>query len=72
MGKCYAFKGQGLENGLSCIFQAIEKAQTTKVKVKETSSMESDLFFSVIIMLLTTELYPSLCLTLRRQEHKAL
>ena len=34
--------------------------------------MESDLFFSVTIMLLTTKLYPSWCFTLRRQEHKVL
>ena len=34
--------------------------------------MESDLFFSATVMLLTTKLYPAWCFTLRRQEHKAL
>ena len=44
-----------LQNGLSCIFQAIgnifnlqEKQQNTKVKVKETDLItESDLFFPI-------------------------
>ena len=53
MEKCPTFKGQSLENGLSCTFQAIgnilnskQKQYSTKTKVKETSSMESALFFS--------------------------
>lgn len=48
MGKCYALKGQSLENGLSCVFQAIgsillqrctasmskHRQQSTKVRTK--------------------------------------
>ena len=48
MEKCYILKGQSLENGLSCIFQALgnipdwkQKQQNTKVKVKETDPMWS-------------------------------
>ena len=48
MGKCYAFKGQGLENGLSCIFQAVEKAQNIKVKVKETDLIWSQICSSLL------------------------
>ena len=46
----YTFKGQSLENGLSCMFQAIgsilntrEKQQNTKVKVKETDLIRSQI-----------------------------
>ena len=47
MEKCYTLKGQSLENGLSCIFQAIGNILNSNVKVKETSNMESDLFFPI-------------------------
>ena len=46
----YTFKGQSLENGLSCMFQTIgsilntkEKQQNTKVKVKETDLIWSQI-----------------------------
>ena len=62
MESCYPFKGQSLENGLSYMFQAIgsilntkAKQQNTKVKVKETFNMESDLFFSSIEGLMCPE-----------------
>ena len=41
-------KGQGLENGLSCIFQAIKKAQNTKVKVRETDLIWSQICSSLL------------------------
>ena len=49
-------KGQSLENGLSCICQAIGNilgAKATEYKgssKRNRSSMESDLFFPIIIM----------------------
>ena len=56
--KNYTFKGQGLESGLSCIFQAIgnilnlqKKQQNTNINVKETSNMELDLFFPNTLLL---------------------
>ena len=54
MEKCYTFKGQSLENGLSCIFQAtgniliLAKAMEYKGESKRNrSNMESDLFFHI-------------------------
>jgi len=54
----YTFKGQGLESGPSCIFQAIgnilnlqKKQKNTNINVKETSNMESDLFFPNTLLL---------------------
>ena len=48
MEKCYTLKGQSLQNGLSCMFQAIgnilnskQKQQNTKVRVKETDPVWS-------------------------------
>lgn len=51
MEKCYTFKGQSFENEQSCLFQSIGyvlveyKQQTTKVKLKNRSNTELDLFF---------------------------
>ena len=51
MENCYTFKGQSLENGLSCVFQAtgnVLVTQAIEYKVKQKrSNMESDLFFLI-------------------------
>ena len=36
MEKCYTIEGQSLENGLSCIFQAIGNSLNWKQKLKVT------------------------------------
>ena len=53
MGKCYTFKGQSLESGPSCIFQAIEsllnleqRQKNTKVKAKEIDPLWSQIGLS--------------------------
>ena len=55
MEKCYSLKGQSLENGLFCIFQAIanilnskQKQQNTKVKVKEIDLIWSQICSSLL------------------------
>ena len=58
MEKCYTFKGQHLENGLSCVFQAIsniilvinlqQKQYNTKVKVKEIDPIWSQICPSLL------------------------
>ena len=52
-GKCYTFKGQNLENGLSYISQAIgntlgAKAIDTQVKVKETDPIWTQICSSLL------------------------
>ena len=53
--KVYTFKDQSLENGLSCIFQGIgnilnlwQKQQNTKIKVKETELIWSQICSSLL------------------------
>ena len=53
MEKYYTFKGPSLENGLSCLFQAISnilkrRQKQWNIKVKGTHSIESDLVFRFI------------------------
>ena len=57
MEKCYSLIGQSLEDGLSCIFQAIgnilnwkQKQQITKVKVKETDLLGSQMCSSLLLV----------------------
>ena len=59
MEKCYTFKGQSLEKGLSCIFQAIgnillqkvhDLASMTKHRKRNRSDTESDLFFPITLL----------------------
>ena len=70
MKKRYTFKGQSLENGLSCLFQAIgnslhlqQKQQTTKAKVKETDPIWSQICPSLLQYYIdwTVFLQPQLC-----------
>ena len=47
MEKCYPFKGQSLENGLSCLFQAL--GHTLKANTKEYKGLrETDPIWSQI------------------------
>ena len=53
MEKYYTFKGPSLENGLSCLFQAIGnilkwRQKQWNIKVKETHPIESDMVFHFI------------------------
>ena len=55
MEKWYIFKGQSLENGLACAFQAIDnilnwkqEQKNTKVKVKETDPTQSQICSSLL------------------------
>ena len=55
MEKGYTFKNQSLENGVSCIFQAIgnihnsqQKQKNTKAKVKETELIWSQIRSSLL------------------------
>ena len=53
MEKCYTFTGQSLENGISCIFQAIgnilvaEAIKNDAQSKTNRSNMESDMFFPI-------------------------